>query len=223
MLAWGGVGKSTVVNHCLRRMAAKHYGSARLVFGWSFYKQGTNKESCSADEFLNSALAWFGDSDPAVGTATEKGERLARLIGSRRTLLVVDGLEPLQNPPGTQEARIREPALRMLLRDLAAFNKGLCVITTRLPVAYVADYEGTSAFRWEVSGLPAEAGAKLLRSLGVSGDDLGKLNGTYATPVFPVRTDRRLTIQTQNQQNRPDRATLGPEILSSGIRAGDPA
>src|SRR5258707_14303106 len=35
IVAWAGVGKSTVVNHWLRRMAAKHYGSAELVFGWS--------------------------------------------------------------------------------------------------------------------------------------------------------------------------------------------
>ena len=41
IVAWAGVGKSTLVNHWLRRMAAKHYRSAELVFGWSFYRQGT--------------------------------------------------------------------------------------------------------------------------------------------------------------------------------------
>jgi hypothetical protein len=35
-------------------------------------------------------------------------------------------------------------ALQALLRELAAFNEGLCLITTRLPVVDVADYEGTS-------------------------------------------------------------------------------
>src|SRR5262249_16797877 len=35
IVAWAGVGKSTLVNHWLRRMAAKHYRSAELVFGWS--------------------------------------------------------------------------------------------------------------------------------------------------------------------------------------------
>jgi hypothetical protein len=39
---WAGVGKSTLVNHWLRRMAADHYRSAQLVFGWSFYRQGTS-------------------------------------------------------------------------------------------------------------------------------------------------------------------------------------
>jgi NACHT domain len=141
IVAWAGVGKSTLVNHWLGRMAAEHYRCAQLVFGWSFYRQGTSGESSSADEFLDAALAWFGDPDPRIGTAWEKGERLAKLIAHRRTLLVLDGLEPLQNPPGPQEGRVREPSLQALLRELAAFNKGLCVITTRLAVADIADHE----------------------------------------------------------------------------------
>jgi Protein kinase domain len=92
IVAWAGVGKSTLVNHWLRRLAADHYRSAELVFGWSFYRQGASGNSSSADEFLDAALAWFGDPDPQIGTAWEKGERLAKLIAHRRTLLVLDGL-----------------------------------------------------------------------------------------------------------------------------------
>ena len=143
IVAWAGAGKSTLVNHWLRRMAVEHYRSAELVFGWSFYRQGSSGGSSSADEFLDSALTWFGDPDPRVGTPWEKGERLAKLISHRRTLLVLDGLEPLQYPPGAQEGRVRVPSLQALLRQLAALNTGLCVITTRLPVADIADHEGT--------------------------------------------------------------------------------
>jgi serine/threonine protein kinase len=105
VVAWAGVGKSTLVNHWLRQMAAERYRSAELVFGWSFYRQGTSGGSSSADEFLDAALTWFGDPDPRLGTAWEKGERLAKLVAHGRTLLVLDGLEPLQNPPGPQEGR----------------------------------------------------------------------------------------------------------------------
>ena len=83
-------------------MAAEHYRSAELIFCWSFYRQGSSGETSSADEFLDAALNWFGDPDPRLGTAWEKGERLAKLVAHRRTLLVLDGLEPLQNPPGPQ-------------------------------------------------------------------------------------------------------------------------
>jgi serine/threonine protein kinase/tetratricopeptide (TPR) repeat protein len=171
VVAWGGVGKSTLVNHWLRRMAAEHYRSAQLVFGWSFYRQGTSGDTSSADEFLDVALTWFGDPDPRLGTAWEKGERLAKLVGHRRTLLVLDGLEPLQNPPGAQEGRLRDPFLQALLRELAGFNMGLCVITTRMPVADLSDHEGSSALRRHLEHLCSHAGAQLLRALGVKGDE----------------------------------------------------
>ena len=93
IVAWAGVGKSTLVNHWLRGMATEHYRSAQLVFGWSFYRQGSSRGTSSADEFLDAALIWFGDPDPRIGTAWEKGERLAKLISHRRTLVVLDGLE----------------------------------------------------------------------------------------------------------------------------------
>jgi hypothetical protein len=96
-VAWGGVGKATLVNHWLRRTAAEHYRSAQLVFGWSFYRQGTN--------------------------------------------------------------------------GLAAFNTGLCVITTRTPVVDIADHERTSTRRRELEQLSNDAGAKLLQALGVKGHE----------------------------------------------------
>ncbi|MGA8656328.1 MAG: NACHT domain-containing protein, partial [Chthoniobacterales bacterium] len=171
IVAWAGVGKSTLVNHWLRRMATEKYRSAELVFGWSFYRQGTSGDTSSADEFLDAALSWFGDPDTRIGTAWGKGERLAKLVAHRRTLLVLDGLEPLQNPPGPQEGRLREPSVQALLRELAAFNKGLCLITSRLPIADIADHEQTSALRRELEQLSSDAGAKLLRALGVQGDE----------------------------------------------------
>ena len=171
IVAWAGVGKSALVNHWLRRMAAQHYRSAELVFGWSFYRQGSSGDTLSADEFLNAALKWFGDPDARLGTDWEKGERLAKLVAHRRTLLVLDGLEPLQNPPGSQEGRVREPSLQALLSELAAFNEGLCVITTRTPVADIADHEGTSALRRDLNQLASDTGAKLLRALGVTGPE----------------------------------------------------
>jgi hypothetical protein len=171
IVAWAGIGKSTLVNHWLGLMASEHYHSAQLVFGWSFYGQGSSGGTSSADEFLDAALTWFGDPDPRIETAWEKGQRLAKLIADRRTLLILDGLEPLQNPPSPQEGWVREPSLQALLRELAAFNAGLCVITTRIPVADIANHEGASALRRDLEHLSSDAGAKLLRAGGVKGDE----------------------------------------------------
>jgi hypothetical protein len=52
-----------------------------------------------------------------------------------------------------QEGRLREPPLQALLRELAAFSTGLCVITTRMPVADIAGHERTSALRCDLEQL----------------------------------------------------------------------
>ena len=79
IVAWAGVGKSTLVNHWLRRMAAEH------IVLRSSYLAGPSTdrapaEAFVADEFLEATLTWFEDPDPRLGTAWEKGERLAKLI-----------------------------------------------------------------------------------------------------------------------------------------------
>src|SRR5262249_25163001 len=164
--AWAGVGKSTLVNNWLRGRATDHYRSGEFVFSCSFYRQGTSGGTSSADEFIDAALIWFGDPDPGFGTAWGRGERLAKLVAHRRTLLVLDGLEPLQNLPGPQEGRIRDPSLQAFLRELAAFNRGLCVITTRLPVADIAAHEGTSVLHRELEQLSSEAAPQTNENVG---------------------------------------------------------
>lgn len=99
-VALGGVGKTALVNHWLARMAKERYRGVERVFAWSFYSQGTSDErAASADLFIDAALRWFGDDDPTKGSPWDKGERLADHIRRSRTLLVLDGLEPLQHPP----------------------------------------------------------------------------------------------------------------------------
>ena len=84
IVAWAGVGKSTLVNHWLRRMAADHYRSAELVFGWSFYRQGTSGDTSSADEFLDAALSlvWRSRSTNrnGMGEGRKIGEARSRIV-----------------------------------------------------------------------------------------------------------------------------------------------
>jgi hypothetical protein len=68
-VAWGGVGKTALVNHWLKqRMARDNYRGAERVYGWSFYSQGTSERAASADLFIDQALRWFGDADPTLGS-----------------------------------------------------------------------------------------------------------------------------------------------------------
>lgn len=170
VVAWGGVGKSALVNRWLGSMTEEQFRGATRVFGWSFYSQGTAADRvASADEFIDAALRWFGDPDPTQGSAWNKGERLARLVKGQRTLLVLDGLEPLQAPPGDKEGQLKDQALQALLRELAAQNPGLCLVTTRYPVAGLEPSLGACIQQIDLEHLAPAAGAELLRSLGVQG------------------------------------------------------
>ncbi len=170
LVAFGGVGKSALVNAWLNRMQADNYRGAHLVYGWSFYSQGAAPDrQASADPFIAWALAEFGDPDPNKGSPWEKGERLAGLIAARRTLLILDGLEPLQHPPGEMTGRLQDPGMASLLRSLARSNHGLCIVTTRLEVADLQDYTGSTVRNIPLEELSPQSGVAYLKHLGVEG------------------------------------------------------
>jgi tetratricopeptide (TPR) repeat protein len=169
-VAWGGVGKSTLVNRWLAEMAADNYRGAARVFGWSFYSQGSGERVTSADRFIAEALHWFGDPDPAAGSPWDKGQRLAGLIKQQRTLLVLDGLEPLQAGHDFERGRIKDPGLAALVRELARNNPGLCLINTREEVADLRRFPQNVLER-NLEQISAQAGRALLRVGGVRGTD----------------------------------------------------
>ncbi len=196
LVAWGGVGKSTLVNKWCERLAADNYRGARRVFAWSFYSQGTSERVTSADLFIAEALKWFGDPDPAQGSPWDKGQRLADLVRREKTLLLLDGMEPLQSSLDFERGKVQDPALATLIAELARGNSGLCVITTREKVADLKGYviaseakqspthteiassqksllamtEGNVA-EIDLEQISPEAGRALLRVGGVAGTD----------------------------------------------------
>lgn len=171
-VAWGGVGKTALVNHWLKqRMARDDYRGAGRVYGWSFFSQGTTERAASADLFIDQALRWFGDKDPTAGSPWDKGERLARFLRQTRTLLVLDGLEPLQHPPGTQEGKLKDAAMQALLVELAAQQQGLCVISTREHIGDLIEFEDSTVIKRDLDYLSPQAGAQILCSFEVKGDD----------------------------------------------------
>ena len=105
IVAFGGVGKSALVNAWIAQLDAAGWRGAARVYGWSFYSQGTDRLS-SSDAFVDAALRWFGDAEPEKGSAWDKGERLAVLVRRERTLLILDGVEPLQWGPGVQQGQL---------------------------------------------------------------------------------------------------------------------
>ncbi|HEU4884770.1 MAG TPA: TIR and AAA domain-containing protein [Longimicrobium sp.] len=173
IVAFGGVGKTSLVAEWAARLARHGYGGA-WYFDWSFYSQGTRAQGgASADQFINRALEFFGDAELAAGAASpwDKGTRLAQLVAERRVLLVLDGLEPLQYPPGPLAGELRDPAIAALLKGLAQRNPGLCVVTTRERVSDLTPFRGSTAPELPLHHLSTPAGVELLRSVGVKGTE----------------------------------------------------
>jgi tetratricopeptide (TPR) repeat protein len=168
IIAFGGMGKSALVNGWLRTMERDAWRGATRVYGWSFYSQGTDRLG-SSDEFFSDALRRFGDTEPPPVSPWDKGERLAKLVGEERALLILDGMEPLQWGPGVEEGRLKDPALATLLKELGAQNEGLCVITSRIALADMEGIGGEKVRMKALDQLSPEAGAELLTARGVKG------------------------------------------------------
>ncbi len=126
-VALGGEGKTSLVAKWAADLAHQDWPGCDAVLAWSFYSQGTREQlSASSDLFLKEALIFFGnDADKefaaSAAGAFEKGQRLARIVGQRRSLLILDGLEPLQNPTEAKAFKpgeLKDQGISKLLKDL---------------------------------------------------------------------------------------------------------
>jgi tetratricopeptide (TPR) repeat protein len=170
-VACGGVGKTAIVNTWLNQIEANHWRGARRVYGWSFYSQGTKEDmQASGDTFIAHALEWFGDKETAESMKSpwDKGVRLAGLVREEKTLLILDGLEPLQYPLGPMAGRLKDQGVQGLLRELCYGMDGLCIITTREKIKDIEGQVGYSVNLVELENLTSEVGREVLRNTGVN-------------------------------------------------------
>ncbi len=172
LVSWGGVGKTSLV---AKWAAGLDLGSADY-FDWSFYSQGTRGSSVSGEPFVNAALRFFGGEEgeniaTSAMSSWEKGARLAALVGRRKALLILDGMEPLQYPPSSPlTGYLKDPGVAALLRGLAAQNLGLCVVTTRESLSDLTAFHEGAAPEWSLERLSTTAGVGLLEKLLVRGN-----------------------------------------------------
>ncbi|MFA6564187.1 MAG: hypothetical protein WCV00_19950 [Verrucomicrobiia bacterium] len=178
-VALGGEGKTSLVAKWAAELAGQDWPGCDAAFAWSFYSQGTREQlAASSDLFLKAALAFFGDdADKAFAASPagtfEKGQRLARLVGQRRSLLILDGLEPLQYAPtAPTPGELKDQGLAALLKGLTAASHGLCVVTTRYSLPDLRAFWQTTAPEVKLLRLSRNAGVHLLKTLGVKGSEL---------------------------------------------------
>jgi tetratricopeptide (TPR) repeat protein len=176
IIAPGGAGKTALITHWYRRRLAEV-----TVFGWSFYNQGTgDKSQTSSEPFFAEALRWFGINVPATESIFVKVDLLADRLRRDRVLLILDGIEPLQDPSGS----LRDLALKSLLQELAARNAGMVLATTRVRLVDIADAlpdEAPHSLSLDLENLDPADGARYLAHLGVRGpeDELRTASEAY--------------------------------------------
>ncbi|WP_197714554.1 hypothetical protein [Nitrosomonas supralitoralis] len=176
-VAFGGEGKTSLVaKWIVDEMLAKDWPGCDAAFAWSFYNQGTSEQLVtSSDLFLKEAISFFGNAadkgfaGSPVG-AYEKGRHLARLVGRQRSLLVLDGLEPLQYAPTSPTpGELKDQGISALLKGLAQNSHGLCVITTRYSLPDLRAFQNKTVVEVTLLRLSPDAGVFLLKTLGVRG------------------------------------------------------
>ena len=176
LIAPGGTGKTALAKRWLDGLRAKGWNGAARVYGWSFYSQGTGEgRQASEDHFLAAAIDWFSIEIEASANPADKGRALADCIALQRTLLVLDGLEPLQYPPGPMAGEMRAPGLKTLLTQLAAAgHPGLCLLTSREWLQDLGEWvrKGTNpngaVLRLDLGNLSDADGAALLHAGGAN-------------------------------------------------------
>jgi len=162
IIAPGGTGKTALMTKWYKR----HVGQA-TIFGWSFYSQGSSVDrNVSSDPFFADALQFFDIKVEPTASIYTKAERLASRMREERVLLILDGMEPLQEPSGG----LKDSALKVLLEELSVHNRGLVLCTTRVRLTDVPD-DAPADQSLDLNNLTPEDGARYLRHLNVEGQD----------------------------------------------------
>jgi hypothetical protein len=160
VIAAAGTGKTALIDKWFRR----HLGEAPL-FGWSFFSQGTSAGRTSSDPFFAEILRRFDIKIEPTASIYAKAEAIAHRLRQERVLLILDGVEPLQDAAGA----LRDAALKALLQELANANCGLVICTTRVRTEIPDD--APRALSLDLDNLTPQQGAEYLHSLNVHAQD----------------------------------------------------
>ena len=156
----------------------------------------------------------------------EKGSALARLVRERRTLLFLDGMEPLQYPAGRnsggKEERagisgmLKDKGMAVLLRELAADNPGLAVVTTRIKLKDLKEFHAPAVLPIPLTALLEAPAIELLKARGVTGSDkhLAKLAQDLRGHALALNLVARYLVTHHGGDAR--RADLIPDLVHVG-------
>ncbi|HEY8095061.1 MAG TPA: TIR domain-containing protein [Methylobacter sp.] len=163
-IAPGGTGKTKLLQHWLDQ-----HKDLPVLIAWSFYSQGSSDDKhITATPFFEHVFDKLNAEKREFRSEEDKGEYLAELLSRSPSVLVLDGLEPLQHGGFGMRGELKDRAIRALLKTLAGSHQHtFCVITTRLAVLDI--HERSTVLSHDLHNLALADGVALLQSLNVKG------------------------------------------------------
>lgn len=167
--AFGGAGKTALLRRLIADLAPG-FTPFEAVIGWSAYSQGSHDNAnTDAKGFIDKAIAFLDPAADVTISERDSGRKLAELMRATPTLLLLDGIEPLQYPTLVKDGFLKDPALAALVKSLSLGHPGLVVITSRQPLPELAGQAAPAVINHHLESLSPAAGADLLKSLGCHG------------------------------------------------------
>ena len=234
--AIGGAGKTALMRRLVDRLAETDFPHAEKVLGWSAYSQGSGENrNADSEAFIIDALRFMGELGELPGDAIARARLLAARLKETRTLLLLDGIEPLQSLPDVNKGRLKDKGLQRLIQDLALGHPGLVVITSRQHLPELENRSEPAVRSRALDSLSPRAGAHLLRHLGCWGakDDMQTaveevqghalsvtLLGTYIDAVEAGDIARRDHLGLQDIVDTPEELAASEQTARLAKRAG---
>ncbi len=165
--AIGGLGKTALVGRWLRQGKPAAARPCDGTIFWSFYRER------EPEKFFEALVAFgrekFGWSPRDAEAAP--GSQALDLLVSRRLIVALDGLEVIQEAPGTVAyGKLLEIDLAEFLHDHCAMQNGsLLLLTSRFPFPDLTGYLGGALRSLPLPSLESAEGADLLAALGMGG------------------------------------------------------
>jgi hypothetical protein len=160
--AWGGAGKTSLVTRWVQQAGWVERAGIRGVFGWSFYADP------SAEHWAKELLAWAKRELDITSQSIQPAAAVLRLLRSVPLLLVLDGLEVVQESPADDGfGRLLDGTLWRVLSGACRMGlPGQIVLTSRFPFADLEAFDGGRARMLQVPPFTLAEGAALLAEVG---------------------------------------------------------
>lgn len=169
--AIGGIGKTSLVSTWANQLNFGKKQNSIRILAWSFYRSGQiAAEESPIDQFFNFAYKIFVHQQYVKEIYYDEISLLCESIRKEKTLLILDGIEVLQFPPGHKVGRFKDDRLRVFLQNLAIHNNGLCILTTRIKPSDLDNFFNSTVKVIDLEKLSDHEGAQFLKQLGVKGD-----------------------------------------------------